>query len=299
MPRTRARVRQISRRPRADDQRAPSARLGVAQLQSRAVRALEPRQHRADGRRAATAHFSIGSGTKLALESAIALADDCSHSEPTLRAGLRRVRNATGALEVLKLQSAARNSTEWFEDVERYLASRSRPVQLFAADPLAAHQSREPASARSEMARRRRDLVRDQAQRGPSRRRRARRCSCHSRCARWNSTNRVVVSPMAQYKAVDGMPGDWHLVHYGERAKGGAGLVITEMTCVSPEARITPGCTGLYARAHGRVEAHRRFRARRDVGENLPATRPLRRQGLDAGRLGGDGRAAARPATGR
>jgi anthraniloyl-CoA monooxygenase len=62
--------------------------------------------------------------------------------------------------------------------------------------------------------------------------------------------NRVVVSPMAQYKAVDGCPTDWHLVHYGERAKGGAGLVYTEMTCVSPQGRITPGCTGLYAPEH-------------------------------------------------
>ncbi len=62
--------------------------------------------------------------------------------------------------------------------------------------------------------------------------------------------NRVVVSPMAQYKAVDGCPTDWHFVHYAERAKGGAGLVYTEMTCVSPEGRITPGCTGLYAPEH-------------------------------------------------
>ena len=62
--------------------------------------------------------------------------------------------------------------------------------------------------------------------------------------------NRIVVSPMAQYRAVDGTPTDWHLVHYAERAKGGAGLVFTEMTCVSPEGRITPGCTGLYAPEH-------------------------------------------------
>jgi anthraniloyl-CoA monooxygenase len=62
--------------------------------------------------------------------------------------------------------------------------------------------------------------------------------------------NRVVVSPMAQYRAVDGNPTDWHLVHYAERAKGGAGLVFTEMTCVSPEGRITPGCTGMYAAEH-------------------------------------------------
>ena len=62
--------------------------------------------------------------------------------------------------------------------------------------------------------------------------------------------NRVVVSPMAQYKAVDGCPTDWHFSHYAERAKGGAGLIYTEMTCVSPEGRITPGCPGLYAPDH-------------------------------------------------
>src|SRR5262249_11883549 len=62
--------------------------------------------------------------------------------------------------------------------------------------------------------------------------------------------NRVVVSPMAQYRAVDGTPTDWHLVHLAERAKGGAGLVMTEMTCVSPEGRITRGCTGAYAPEH-------------------------------------------------
>ena len=58
--------------------------------------------------------------------------------------------------------------------------------------------------------------------------------------------NRVVVSPMSMYSAVDGLPSDWHLVHYGALAKGGAGLVFTEMTDVSPEARITPGCTGIW-----------------------------------------------------
>jgi len=62
--------------------------------------------------------------------------------------------------------------------------------------------------------------------------------------------NRVVVSPMAQYKAVEGCPTDWHFVHYAERAKGGAGLVYTEMTCVSADGRITPGCPGLYAPEH-------------------------------------------------
>ena len=81
--------------------------------------------------------------------------------------------------------------------------------------------------------------------------------------------NRVVVSPMAQYCAVDGMPDDWHLVHYGHRALGGAGLVYTEMTCVSPEGRITPGCTGLWNDgAARRLAAHRRLRARRTPGQD-------------------------------
>ncbi len=78
----------------------------------------------------------------------------------------------------------------------------------------------------------------------------ARRCSRRSSCATWQLSNRVVVSPMAQYKAVDGCPTDWHFSHYAERAKGGAGLVYIEMTCVSPEGRITPGCPGFYAPEH-------------------------------------------------
>ena len=99
---------------------------------------------------------------------------------------------------------------------------------------------------------------------------------------------------MAQYKAVDGCPTDWHLVHYGERAKGGAGLVYTEMTCVSPEGRITPGCTGLYAPEH--EAAWRRlddFVHAETDGQDLLPDRPFGPQGLDPAGLGGDGRAAA------
>ena len=107
------------------------------------------------------------------------------------------------------------------------------------------------------------------------------------------SKNRVVVSPMAQYRAVDGTPTDWHLVHYAERAKGGAGLVITEMTCVSPEGRITPGCTGLYAPEH--EAAWKRIvdfvHAETDAKIAHPA-RTLGAEGLDAARLGDDGCAA-------
>ena len=106
--------------------------------------------------------------------------------------------------------------------------------------------------------------------------------------------NRVVVSPMAQYMATDGLPSDWHLVHYGGRALGGAGLVYTEMTCVSPEGRITPGCTGMWNEAQR--DAWRRIVAfvhEPFAGSVLPAARPFRPQGLDAARLAADGPSAA------
>jgi anthraniloyl-CoA monooxygenase len=94
--------------------------------------------------------------------------------------------------------------------------------------------------------------------------------------------NRVVVSPMAQYSCVDGLPADYHLVHLGARAMGGAGLVFAEMTCPSPDARITPGCPGLWNdRAARRLEAHRRLRARATATRRSPPARPRRRQGLD------------------
>ena len=199
------------------------------------------------GDAAASAHFSIGSGTKLALESAIALADYL-HTETSMQAAFEKYEDAR-RLEVLRLQSAARNSLEWFEDIERY----------FNLDPVQFNYS-----------------LLTRSQRISHENLRLRDPEWMQQAERWFQTqagvtdgepvrppmfapyalramtlnNRVVVSPMAQYKAVDGCPTDWHLVHYGERAKGGAGLVYTEMTCVSPQGRITPGCTGLYAPEH-------------------------------------------------
>ena len=105
--------------------------------------------------------------------------------------------------------------------------------------------------------------------------------------------NRVVVSPMAQYRAVDGCPTDWHFAHYAERAKGGAGLVYIEMTCVSPEGRITPGCTGFYAPEH--EVAWKRlvdFVHAGDRGKDLRADRAFRPERLDPARLAGERRAA-------
>ena len=199
------------------------------------------------GDAAASAHFSIGSGTKLALESAIALAEYL-HTEPDMAAAFAQYEDAR-RLEVLRLQSAARNSLEWFEDIERYF--NLDPVQfnysLLTRSQRISHENlrlRDPAWM--EQAERwfqtQAGVSADAPVRAPM--------FAPYRLRGMDLKNRVVVSPMAQYKAVDGCPTDWHLVHYGERAKGGAGLVHTEMTCVSAEGRITPGCPGLYAPEH-------------------------------------------------
>ncbi|MCC1493787.1 bifunctional salicylyl-CoA 5-hydroxylase/oxidoreductase [Cognatishimia sp. F0-27] len=199
------------------------------------------------GDAAATAHFSIGSGTKLALESAVALADYVT-SEPTLDAAFARYQDER-RVEVLRLQSAARNSLEWFEEVERYL--HLDPVQLnYSMLTRSQRISHENLRARDPewLASAERWFM-WQAGLGPDALLRPPMLTPY-RLRDMMLKNRIVVSPMAQYKAVDGCPTDWHLVHYGERAKGGAGLVFTEMTCVSAEGRITPGCPGLYAPEH-------------------------------------------------
>ncbi len=196
------------------------------------------------GDAAATAHFSVGSGSRLAFDSAIALADYL-HSEPTMEAAFERYQEER-RIEVLRLQSAARNSLEWFEQVERYLDLDAVQFNysLLTRSQRISHENlrlRDPDWLRSAE-----DWFQEQAGgktgRAPM--------FAPLRLRGLELDNRVVVSPMAQYKAVDGCPTDWHFVHYAERAKGGAGLVYTEMTCVSPEGRITPGCTGLYAPEH-------------------------------------------------
>ncbi len=207
------------------------------------------------GDAAHTAHFSIGSGTKLALEDAIKLAEVLN------RPGLGREQaleeyQAERNLEVLKLQNSARNSTEWFETLHRYLDFE--PIQ-FAYSLLTRSQRVSHENLR----------LRDRAwlegverwfqsrARGEPVNEAAPPMFAPFALREMNLANRVVVSPMAMYSAQDGTPGDFHLVHYGERAKGGAGLLYTEMICVSPEGRITPGCAGLYAPEH--VEAWRRI----------------------------------------
>ena len=199
------------------------------------------------GDASATAHFSIGSGTKLALESAAALAEALvAHS--TIEEAFESYEDAR-RIEVLRLQSAARNSMEWFENVERYLDLD--PVQLnyslLTRSQRISHENlrtRDAEWLKGAEAWFQQEAGADRATpvRAPM--------FAPLELRDMKLANRVVVSPMAQYKAIDGCPTDWHFVHYAERAKGGAGLVVTEMTCVSPEGRITPGCTGLYDPSH-------------------------------------------------
>ncbi len=188
------------------------------------------------GDASATAHFSIGSGSKLGMESAIALADELDSDKPVQQA-LQTYQDER-KLQVLRVTSAARNSTTWFEEVERYLTldMMQFSYSLLTRSQRISHENlrlRDPewmAEAESWF----------QKKAGST----SGRSPMFAPFTLRDMTleNRVVVSPMAQYKAEDGNPTDWHFVHYAERAKGGAGLVFTEMLCVSKQGRITPGC---------------------------------------------------------
>ncbi|MFT4630967.1 MAG: anthraniloyl-CoA monooxygenase [Dinoroseobacter sp.] len=195
------------------------------------------------GDAAHTAHFSIGSGTKLALEDAISLATKIDASSD-IQTGLREYQDER-EIDALKLQSSARNSLTWFEQLDRYskfdfeqfsysLLTRSQRVshenlrlrdqswlegmEKWFAEQALGHPVREPIPP----------------------------MFVPFKLREMTLANRVVVSPMSMYCADNGVPDDWHLVHYGSLAKGGAGLIYTEMTDVSPDARITTGCTGLW-----------------------------------------------------
>jgi anthraniloyl-CoA monooxygenase len=193
------------------------------------------------GDAAHTAHFSIGSGTKLAMEDAISLARHAA-SATELVGALTAYQEERG-VEVLKLQSAARNRMEWFENVARHtrLPPRQFAYSLLTGSQRIGHENLK---------------LRDHAFVEEYEHWLARQCGAHIEARPpmflplmvrgLELANRVIVSPMAQYMAHEGLPGEWHFVHYGSRALGGAGLVFTEMTCVSAEGRITYGCTGLW-----------------------------------------------------
>ncbi|OZI47553.1 oxidoreductase [Bordetella genomosp. 5] len=203
------------------------------------------------GDAAHTAHFSIGSGTKLALEDSIELAR-CLQAQPDLRAALKHYEEVR-SVEVLKIQNAARNSTEWFENVERYadLEPEQFAYSLLTRSQRISHENlrlRDPAWVESYE----RWIAAHAGEPAPAKPGRAPLPMFTPYQARGvRLPNRVVVSPMAMYSCVDGVPGDFHLVHLGARALGGAGLVMVEMTCPSPDARITPGCPGLWTDEQG------------------------------------------------
>ncbi|MEQ9641043.1 MAG: bifunctional salicylyl-CoA 5-hydroxylase/oxidoreductase [Alphaproteobacteria bacterium] len=204
------------------------------------------------GDAAHTAHFSIGSGTKLAMEDAIALSDAFVAHPGDVPAALAHY-DTERRPDVEKTQHAADVSLVWFENVRRFwdmhpiqfnfaLLSRSKQITI-------ENLRRRDAALVDDVERWFADDARAQGYAVPADRV-VQPMFAPFRLRGMQLANRVVVSPMAQYCAADGQPGDWHLVHLGGRAVGGAGLVVTEMTCPAPDARITPGCTGLWCEAH-------------------------------------------------
>jgi len=197
------------------------------------------------GDAAHTAHFSIGSGTKLAMEDALALAA-CLHEQAEVGAALQAYEEERQPV-VLSTQRAAQASLEWFENLGQYsgqdpvqfafnIITRSRRVTY---DNLRVRDPEFVASVDRWFARR-------VAARGMGTGEVRPPMFQPFRLRDLELVNRVVVSPMDMYVAQDGQPGDFHLVHLGGKALGGAGLVMTEMVCVSADGRITPGCTGIY-----------------------------------------------------
>ncbi len=204
------------------------------------------------GDAAHTAHFAIGSGTKLALDDAIELARQFQafgHAPDKIPAVLEAYEEIR-RVDVARIQNAARNAMEWFEVVGERYAPRFAPEQFMYS-----------LLTRSQRISHENLRLRDKAwlegyetwfasRAGVPNGRSAGRVPppmlTPFRLREVTLQNRVVVSPMAMYSATDGLAADFHLVHMGARAMGGAGLVFTEMTCVSPDARITPGCLGLW-----------------------------------------------------
>jgi anthraniloyl-CoA monooxygenase len=205
-----------------------------------------------------TAHFAIGSGTKLAIEDAIELArlfeqhgDDAAHIPEVLE-----LYQAARRIETLRIQNAAWNAMEWFEVCGTRYCDQLEPEQ-FMYSMLTRSQRISHENLRLRDKAWLEGYERWLAARTPSGRAVKKDTPLKTEaavppmftpytCRSITLKNRVVVSPMAQYSAVDGVPGDYHLVHLGARAMGGASLVFAEMTCTSADARITPGCPGLW-----------------------------------------------------
>ena len=206
-----------------------------------------------------TAHFSIGSGTKLAMEDAVALIDSINQYDSDLSKALPDFQKKREPA-VDSIQRAAQVSMEWFEDVERYHDAMEPMEFSYSLLTRSLRINHENLRARDAgLVAKVDDMVAEKA-------------ATQSGLSRGNITpppmftpfklremvldNRIMVSPMCMYSANDGMIGDWHLVHLGSRAMGGAGLIMTECTAITAEGRITLGCSGMYKDEH--VEAWRR-----------------------------------------
>ena len=195
------------------------------------------------GDAAHTAHFSIGSGTKLALEDAIELTRCFAKTSDVTEA--LQAYEAVRSVEVLKIQNAARNSTEWFENVERYsgLEAEQFFYSMMTRSQRISHENLRVRDA-DWLAGYEQWLAKSTASKFPPA-----PMLLPLKVRDVQLKNRIVVSPMATYSAVDGLVQDFHLVHLGARALGGAALVFVEMTAPCPQGRITPGCPGLYNHA--------------------------------------------------
>jgi anthraniloyl-CoA monooxygenase len=200
------------------------------------------------GDAAHTAHFSIGSGTKLAMEDAITLLDALKKHPSSIPDALRAYEVERKPM-VGRIQTAAQQSLEWFENAKRYHAAFEPQQFVFSL------MTRSRRITHANLAKRDPELVfeadawfekKAQAKSGA---RVTPPMFTPFRLGNLTLENRIVVSPMCMYSAVDGVPNDFHLVHYGSRAQGGAGLLFTEMTNVSAQGRITPGCTGIWNEA--------------------------------------------------
>ncbi|MBH1965560.1 MAG: bifunctional salicylyl-CoA 5-hydroxylase/oxidoreductase [Comamonadaceae bacterium] len=188
------------------------------------------------GDAAHTAHFSIGSGSKLALEDAIDLANEFATGSDTDE--VLAAYQARRSVEVLKIQNAARNSTEWFENVDRYTGME---IEQFAYSLLTRSQRISHENLRLRDAKWL-EGYEGWLAKGPA----VPPMFTPFKVRGLTLKNRIVVSPMAQYSAKDGVVGDFHMVHLGARALGGAALVMVEMTSPDADGRITPGCPALY-----------------------------------------------------
>ncbi len=227
------------------------------------------------GDAAHTAHFSIGSGTKLAMEDAISLAGALSEGTD-ISSALQRYQDQR-SIEALRLQNAARNSMEWFEHVRRYvhLEPEQFAYSLLTRSQRVSHENLRLRDAKylggmerwfasratgvegsvldtgtTETTEDGGDLENGGNGGNDGNNQTPPPMFTPFRLRGMTLHNRIVVSPMDMYSARDGVPNDFHLVHLGARGLGGAALVMTEMVCTSPEARITLGCTGMYADEH-------------------------------------------------